>query len=222
VINRGGPSGGGGGAAGGGSSGSTTTTTTTTASAPPRGQTTNNFLTYVNAANKISIKYPSTWTKTDLVGNPSIPVMFNAPSAATTTPGGAATKTNFVISITPGASNLDSFAHQQVNKLAQSTAVKYTITDTNSKILTPPNGISAFREVSYDAVKNDNIPLKGAGIFFVNGGTGYSLLYLAKQTDYTQNIPMVQQMVNSFQVGGNGAGATSNGDAGVQNVAAAQ
>ncbi|MFL6347473.1 MAG: hypothetical protein ACJ71J_00985 [Nitrososphaeraceae archaeon] len=48
------------------------------------------------------------------------------------------------------------------------------------------------REVSYDAMKNSitsgsnnaipiQVPLKGAAIF-LNGNTGYSLLYLAKQT----------------------------------------
>jgi hypothetical protein len=127
-------------------------------------------------------------------------------------------KTNFVISITPGATNLDSFTLQQINGLIQSKAVKYAITDTNAKILTLPTGITAFRQVSYDGMKNDNVPLKGAAIFFVNGGTGYSLLYLAKQTEYTQNLPMVQQMVNSFQVG---SGAASGGGAPVQNAAAA-
>jgi hypothetical protein len=65
------------------------------------------------------------------------------------------------------------------------------------------------------------VPLKGAAIFFVNGGTGYSLLYLAKQTDYAQNLPMIQQMVNSFQVGGgSAAAANSGGSDGVQNAAA--
>jgi hypothetical protein len=84
------------------------------------------------------------------------------------------------------------------------------------------------REVSYDAMKNSitsgsnnaipiQVPLKGAAIF-VNGNTGYSLLYLAKQTEYTQNLPMVQQMVNSFQVG---SGAVANSASPVQNVAAA-
>jgi hypothetical protein len=85
------------------------------------------------------------------------------------------------------------------------------------------------REVRYDAMKNSitsgsnnaipiQVPLKGAAIFFVNGNTGYSLLYLAKQTEYTQNLPMVQQMVNSFQVG---SGAVANNASPVQNVAAA-
>ena len=200
VINRGGSSGGGG--------------STSTTSAPPVAQAT--FLTYVNAINKISMKYPSTWTKTELVGNPSIPVMFNAPIAATTATT-AGTKTNFVISITPRATNLDSFTLQQINGLIQSKAVKYAITDTNAKILTPPSSITSYREISYDGMKNDNgvqVPLKGAAILFVNGGTGYSLLYLAKQTEYTQNLPMVQQMINSFLVGGGSS-------APVQNVAAA-
>jgi hypothetical protein len=218
VINGGGSSSGGGGTTGGG----------TTTAAPSQGS--NTFLTYINSINKITIKYPSTWTKTDLVGNPRIPVMFSAPTttAAATTPNTAAAKTSFVISISPSASNLDSFAQQQLNALTQSKAVKYTITDTNSKVLTPPTGITAFREVSYDAMKNSissggsnvatSIPLKGAAIFFVNGSTGYSLLYLAKQIEYTQNLPMVQQMVNSFQVGSTGAANTGGP---VQNVAAA-
>jgi hypothetical protein len=195
-VNRGSSSGGGG-------------SSTTAATSPA--QANNNFLTYVNSINKISIKYPSAWTKTEFAGNPSIPVMFNAPITAATT---TAAKTSFVISITPSASNLDSFTEQQINGLTQSNTVKYTITDSNAKLLTPPNGITAFHEISYDGIKTgNNIPLKGAAIFFVNGGTGYSLLYLAKQTEYSQNLPIVQQMVNSFQVG------TSGGP--VQNVAAA-
>jgi hypothetical protein len=203
------------GGGGGGGSGGNTASSSTTAQAP------NTFLTYINALNKITIKYPSTWTKTDLVGNPSIPVIFNAPlsTIASTAPNTAgATKTGFAISITPGAASLDSFTQQQINALTHSNAVRYTITDSNAKILTPPTGITAYREVSYDAIKNNNVPLKGAAIFFVNAGTGYSLLYLAKQTDYTQNLPMVQQMVNSFQVGAAG-GSTGGGP--VQNVAAA-
>jgi hypothetical protein len=233
VINRGGSSSGGGGAASGGSSsgggtasggsssgggtasGGSSSGGGTSAAAP--GQGANAFLTYVNAVNKISIKYPSTWTKTEFTGNPKIPVMFNAPittAATSTTAAGA--KTNFVISTTPGAADLDSFVQQQINALTQSNTVKYTITDSNAKVLTPPTGITAFREVSYDGMKSGNgvqVPLRGAAIFFVSGGTGYSLLYLAKQTEYTQNLPMVQQMVNSFQVGSSGGP--------VQNVAAA-
>jgi hypothetical protein len=206
VINGGGS----GGVTGGGG------TSTTGAAAPAQGS--NTFLTYVNAINKLTIKYPSSWTKTDLVGNPSIPVMFSAPTAiaTATTPGAAATKTSFVISVTPSASNLDSFTQQQINALTNSKAIKYTITDTNAKVLTPPTGITSFREVSYDGMKSGNgvqVPLRGAAIFFVSGSTGYSLLYLAKQTEYTQNLPMVQQMVNSFQVGSSGGP--------VKNVAAA-
>jgi hypothetical protein len=181
----------------------------------------------VNAVNKITIKYPSTWTKTEFTGNPSIPVMFNAPiTAATTTTTTAGAKTNFVISTTPGAADLDSFTQQQINALTQSKAIKYTITDTNAKVLTPPTGITSYREISYDGMKSSNgveVPLRGAAVFFVNDGTGYSLLYLAKQTEYTQNLPMVQQMVNSFQVGaGSAAGASSSTGGGpVQNLAAA-
>ena len=59
------------------------------------------------------------------------------------------------------------------------------------------------------------IPLKGTAIFFVKGDTGYSLLYLAKQIDYPQQLPMIQQMINSFQAGnatttsGTGVGSSS-------------
>ena len=132
-----------------------------------------------------------------------------------------------MINITPSAANLDSYTQQQVNALRQSPAVKYTITNTNAKELTPPTGITAFREISYDGMKNviannnipTQVPLKGAAIFFVNGGTGYSLLYLAKQAEYTQNLPMIQQMVNSFQIGTGATAPNSAGDP-VHNFAA--
>ena len=55
-------------------------------------------------------------------------------------------------------------------------------------------------------------------MFFVDGGTGYSLLYLAKQTEYAQNLPMIQQMVNSFQIGSGGAAGAGSGGGG-QSVA---
>ena len=196
-----------------------------TSAATPHTQTTtnNNFLTYANTINKITIKYPSTWTKTEFTGNPSIPVIFNTPTTITTATGNtglaAAAKNSFVISITPSASNLDNFTQQRLNALTHSNGVKYSITNTTAKVLTPPTGVTAYREVSYDATKNiivnntipTQVPLKGAAIFFVNSGTGYSLLYLAKQTEYTQNLPMIQQMVNSFRIGnGGGTAASSN------------
>jgi hypothetical protein len=214
VINRG--------SSGGGTSSAAGT-------APTSAQTVNNnFLNYVNPVKKITIKYPSTWTKTELVGNPSIPVIFNAPTTTTSTPNtdSSAAKTSFVINITPStAANLDSYTQQQINALRQSPAVKYTITNTNAKELTPPTGITAFREISYDGMKNSlgannvpiQVPLKGAAIFFVNGGTGYSLLYLAKQAEYTQNLPMIQQMVNSFQIGNSGNAGSTVGGGPVQN-----
>jgi hypothetical protein len=191
------------GATGGGGSG-------TYATAPA--QPTNNFITYVNAVNKITIRYPSIWTKTEFAGNPSIPVMFNAPFTTTATPDTGAAKTSFMISITPSAANLDSFTSQQIFGLTHSNTIKYTITNPDAKVLTAPTGITAFREISYDAIKNiivnnnipTQVPLKGTAIFFVNGGTGYSLLYLAKQTEYTQNLPMIQQMMNSFHIGSGG------------------
>ena len=67
-----------------------------------------------------------------------------------------------------------------------------------------------------------SIPLRGAAIFFVNGDIGYSLLYLAKQTDYARNLPIVQQMINSFQIGAGGvssiSSASSSNGGGVQSV----
>ena len=58
--------------------------------------------------------------------------------------------------------------------LTHSNAVKYTITNTNAKELTPPTGITAFREISYDGMKNiivsnnnntpTQVPLKGASL----------------------------------------------------------
>jgi hypothetical protein len=191
----------------------TTSTTITTPS-----------VTYVNIPDKITIRYPSTWTKTEFADNPSIPVIFNAPINGSTT----AAKTSLMINInqlTPASATPDSYTQQQINALTNSSVIKYTITDTNSKVLTPPSGIASYREISYNGIKNSTvnsnnistqIPLKGTAIFFVNGNTGYSLLYLAKQTEYNQNLPTVQQMINTFQINatsssegvGSGSGAT--------------
>jgi hypothetical protein len=173
-----------------------------------------NFLTYVNTPDKITIRYPSTWTKTEFADNPSIPVIFNAPIN-----GSIAAKTTLMINInqlTPSSATPDGYTQQQINALTNSSVIKYTITDTNAKALTPPTGVAAYREISYNGIKNSivnnistQIPLKGTAIFFVNGDTGYSLLYLAKQTEYNQNLPMVQQMINTFQINAAGGGVGS-------------
>jgi hypothetical protein len=221
--NRGSPStsSSGGGSSSSGSAGGTT-------------QTSINFLTYVNAPNKITIKYPDTWTKTESLDDSRIPVMFNAPIADSTA---GAAKTSFMIMINKLNSptpTLDDYTQQQIDGLTHSKTVKYTITDTNAKALTPPNGVSAFREVSYDGLKSNNdvvatsgggsnsqasIPLKGTAIFFVNGDTGYSLLYLAKQIDYDSSLPIIQQMIKSFQIGAGSSSSSANSSGGdVQSV----
>jgi hypothetical protein len=181
--------------------------------ATPSQTANNNLLAYVNTPAKISIRYPSTWTKTEFVGNPNIPVIFNAPT------NDSSAKTTFMVNInelTPSSATPDGYTEQQIKALTNSSVIKYSITDTNSKVLTPPAGTTAYREISYNGIKNNivnntstQIPLKGTAIFFVNGGKGYSLLYLAKQTEYNQNLPIVQQMINTFQTNATSSGAGS-------------
>ena len=78
--------------------------------------------------------------------------------------------------------------------------------------------------------KENNDNLRGFLMGLAFGAIIYGFLSLfekprcpncdAKQTEYIQNLPMVQQMVNSFQVGSSSTGASSSGGP-VQNVAAA-
>jgi hypothetical protein len=121
--------------------------------------------------------------------------------------------------LTPSSATPDGYTQQQIDALTNLSVIRYTITDTNSKVLTPSARIAAYREISYNGIKNSivnntstQIPLKGTAIFFVNGNTGYSLMYFAKQAQYDQNLPTVQQMVNTFQMNatssGVGSGAT--------------
>jgi hypothetical protein len=180
------------------------------------------FITYANTLNKITIRYPSTWTKTEFAGNnPSVPVLFNAPTTTAST----GSKTTFMVivnKLAPPITTLDNYTLQQLYGLTHSNTTKYTITATNATELTPPTGITAYHEISYNGMKNSVVnnvpvlvPLKGTAIFFVKGDTGYSLLYLAKQIDYPQQLPMIQQMINSFQAGnattasGTGVGSSS-------------
>ena len=95
-------------------------------------------VTYVNIPDKITIRYPSTWTKTEFANNPSIPVIFNAPINGSTAAPTA--KTSLMINInqlTHSAATPDAYAQQQINALTNSSVIKYTITDTNSKVLSP-------------------------------------------------------------------------------------
>ena len=153
------------------------------------------FITYANTLNKITIRYPSTWTKTEFAGNnPSVPVLFNAP----TTTANTGSRTTFMVivnKLAPPITTLDNYTLQQLYGLTHSNTTKYTIINTNTTELTPPTGITAYHEISYNGMKNSVVnnvpvlvPLKGTAIFFVKGDTGYSLLYLAKQIDYPQHF----------------------------------
>jgi hypothetical protein len=77
----------------------------------------------VNIPDKITIRYPSTWTKT-FADNPNIPVIFNAPINGTTT----TTKTTLMINInnplTPASATPDAYTQQQINTLTNSSVIK--------------------------------------------------------------------------------------------------
>jgi hypothetical protein len=104
----------------------------------------------------------------------------------------------------PQSVTLDGYTQQQIYSLTHSN-LKYTIVDPNAKVLTPPEGVKAYHEITFGGINNNvagQVPLKGTGILFVNGDKGCSLLYLARQTGYSQNLAMIQQMINSFRIDG--------------------
>ena len=83
--------------------------------------------------------------------------------------------------LAPPITTLDNYTLQQLYGLTHSNTTKYTIINTNATELTPPTGITAYHEISYNGMKNSVVnnvpvlvPLKGTAIFFVKGDTGYS------------------------------------------------
>jgi hypothetical protein len=196
-----------------------------------------NFSLYEDPALEFKIQYPSNWIKL-ATGNAKIPVIFTVPQPNGTTTGqqeqeqqsGVSTieLPNLLVNVENVSSNnivtpssqqqdtlasmdplLHGFAINQTTNLFNSKSTLFQLLESNSTASLANN--SAYKLV-YNGTKIDDstTKVKGFNIFTIKDGKAYSLLYLAKAEEYDKYLPLIENMIDSFQITDNNSSPISN------------
>jgi serine/threonine-protein kinase len=154
-------------------------------------KTTTNFLPYQNSTFGIRIQYPSDWekqengtkqdTQTDVV-------TFNSPSDA-----------DFNIAIDDisdqKGTSLAQYANNSIEDLKQSSTNFKLIESSNSNHI---SGLPAYRIV-YTS-NDDNNVTKTLETGIIKGDKAYLLTYETGISEYARFLPIIQKMIDSFQI----------------------
>jgi eukaryotic-like serine/threonine-protein kinase len=149
-----------------------------------------NLLTYENSTNDIKLQYPSDWFKDLNVSSPDVVTFF--PSV----------NSNASLTVT-----VDDISDEKGISLAQyasdsNDAIKHIFKDfklvgssTNNTLA----GLPAYKSV-YNYAGNNNTKVQGMGIGAIKGDKVYIFTYEAGPNEYDKYLPIVQQLIKSFQI----------------------
>jgi hypothetical protein len=190
----------------------------------PQSQT--EFTQYENATYGIRIMYPANWTISEFDTKPV--VVFSAASLAQQQQQNTPTRSPVIVILNVNSSSLpiqnmtqDQFSTDYVTRLLNSTThydlllrnvsgfsnMTSPISGTNQQGAEGAGGGSsnrssfAFDTVEYSGTSFvDGCNVRGIDSWTVINGKVYSITYLAVEPLYFTYLPLVQQMINSFQV----------------------
>jgi hypothetical protein len=172
---------------------------TTASTTPPA--TTSNFLAYENSTYGLKISYPANWTYygTAEYGGFIDIVIFQAPLEGRTDPSSALFMVSRDTLPSDMSTSLKDYADSIIDQYKQSMRDFNLIessTDGSIKLLNRP----AYRIVSTNV--QDDITYKTLEIGTIIGNKVYLITYDAEEAEFSKYQPIVQDMINSFQVGG--------------------
>ena len=152
--------------------------------------TTTNLLTYENSTNDIKMLYPSTWDKQVNVTSPDVvtfyPHAINSNARLTVTVDDISDEKGIPLAQYASDSN-DAIKHQTKDfKLVGST--------TNNTLA----GLPAYKSIYTYA--DNNTKVQGMEIGAIKGDKVYIFTYEAGPNEYDKYMPMVQQLIKSFQI----------------------
>jgi hypothetical protein len=157
-------------------------------------QTTTNFLPYANSTYGIKLQYPSSWDKEEngtRQGTETDVVTFS-PSAINSN--ASLDMTIDDISDEKGIA-LAQYASGSISDLKQSVKnFKLVGLNTNSVLA----GLPAYKSI-YTYV-GENTIFKDMEIGAINGDKAYILTYEAGMNEYDKYLPIIQELINSFQL----------------------
>jgi serine/threonine-protein kinase len=148
-----------------------------------------NFLLYESPILGIKILYPLNWTKTDNSNVQSNPIVKFSP------PQGDFSKL-FIETNGSGFNNgsLRNYAHQQIDRLS------HILTDFKLIESTSTTAGSEKAEKAVYTFMLQNILFKKMEIWLVKDSKVYTINYLAPEIQYANYLPMIERMINSFEI----------------------
>jgi eukaryotic-like serine/threonine-protein kinase len=157
-------------------------------------KSTTNFLSYVNSTYGIKLQYPSSWDKEEngtRQGTETDVVTFSPPAINSTA--------SLDISIDDISDEkgitLPQYASSGISDLKQSLkSFKLVGSATNSVLA----GLPAYKSI-YTYVDQNTI-FKDMEIGAIKGDKAYVLTYEAGVNEYDKYLPIIQEMINSFQI----------------------
>jgi serine/threonine-protein kinase len=153
--------------------------------------TTANVLTYENSTNDIKLQYPSSWDKDLNVSSPDVvtfyPSAVNSNASLTVTVDDISDEKGIPLARYASDSN-DAIKHETKDfKLVGST--------TNNTLA----GLPAYKS-TYSYEGDNNTKVQGMEIGAIKGDKVYIFTYEAGPNEYDKYLPIVQQLIKSFQI----------------------
>jgi eukaryotic-like serine/threonine-protein kinase len=152
--------------------------------------TTANWLTYENSTNDIKLQYPSSWDKDLNVSSPDVVTFY--PSAVNSN--ASLTVSVDDISDEKGIP-LAQYASESMEPIKhESKDFKLLGSTTNNTLA----GLPAYK--SMYSYAGDNTKVQGMQIGAIKGDKVYIFTYEAGPNEYDKYLPIVQQLIKSFQI----------------------
>jgi hypothetical protein len=156
----------------------------------------NNFSLYNNSTYGIKFHSPYGWNKIEILAGRTTLIKFTSPSINAT--GSIELPANVVISIEKGLGNVTTLQQYSgaADKLLNTILGNFNATSQPSTL----SGLPAISKVI--AIKHpvSGIDIVIAQVFAIKNNNAYSITYTVPASSYYRYLPIIQQIVNSFQI----------------------
>jgi serine/threonine-protein kinase len=152
--------------------------------------TTANVLTYENSTNDIKLQYPSSWVKNLTVSFPDVVTFY---------PRGGNSSAELTVSVDNISDEktipLAQYASDSMEPIKHETKDFKMLESTTNDTLA---GLPAYK--SMYSYAGDNTKVQGMQIGAIKGDKVYIFTYEAGPNEYDKYLPIVQQLIKSFQI----------------------
>jgi hypothetical protein len=156
----------------------------------------NNFSLYNNSTYGIKFQSPFGWKKIEVLDGPITLIDFTSPSTNAT--GGIQLPAHVAISIEKGLGSVTTL--QQYDEVANKLLNRILGNFTTKSWPITLSGQPAISKIVNIKHPTSGIDISIAQVFTIKNNSAYSITYTVPTTNYYHYLPVVQQILNSFQI----------------------